>query len=296
MRGMKLLWIAIQTTLWTVDAACQRTPATRSVPAQSMFSVGDVRLRYRVEGRGPAVVLLHGFAGRLENMDRLAAALMPGSRVIRMDLRGFGESDRPHEASRYGLNLANDVIALLDHLGERRADVVGFSLGAAVAAKVAARRPDRVRRLVLLGGGPLTDTSRIVRVGDEAATALEQGRGLRPLFVALAAPGYPAPSDSVMGVISREVLAGGDSLAWAAHFRSQRGLALSDAEARRLAMPTLLIAGTLDPLADEARAWARVLPQGRFVAIRGVTHDDVPTRPEVAREVRAFLLRSRGGR
>jgi pimeloyl-ACP methyl ester carboxylesterase len=234
-------------------------------------------------------VLLHGFGGRIEEMNDLAAALTPGFRVLRLDLRGFGESSHPHDSSQYGVHIASDVIDLLDRLGERLASVVGYSLGAAVAAKVAARHPERVRRLVFIGGGPQTDSSRIMRIGNEAAAALEQGRGLRPFFFALTPAGRPLPSDSVMEAVSRQVLADGDSVAWAALLRSQRELVLTDAEVRSLRMPTLFLAGTDDLLGAEARQWRGVLPRTQFVTVPGATHDNVLGRPEVAREVARFL-------
>ena len=273
----------------------QRPQPAAPASQDSFLSIDGVRIRYRVEGRGRAVVLLHGFAGRLEDFDGLAAALRVRHRVIRVDLRGFGESGHPHDTSQYGLHVVNDLFAVLDHLGERRSILVGYSLGAAVAAKAAALHPDRVPKLVLIAGGPLSAHSQIMRISDSAAAALEDGRGLRPFLVALTPPGAPVPSDSVMGAVSRQVLSSGDSVAWAAFIRGQSHLVLQPSETRSLTMPTLLLAGTQDPLGAEARDWQPILAHAEFRAIAGATHENVLSRAAVTRDVRAFLL-ARGGR
>src|SRR4051812_4914811 len=167
------------------DGRSQALPTPAPAVQDSFLPVGDVRIRFRVEGHGPAVLLLHGVAGRMEDLDGLAAGLRGRFRVIRLDLRGFRGSGHPPSPLPYGLHFVQDILAVLDHVGERRASLVGYSLGAAVAAKAAALHPERVTRLALIGGGPLTHNSLILRISDSAAAALEDGRGLRPFFVAL---------------------------------------------------------------------------------------------------------------
>jgi pimeloyl-ACP methyl ester carboxylesterase len=96
------------------------------------FESGGVRLHFTDEGSGPPVVLLHGFAVNADLNWRLPGvtqALTPEFRVISLDLRGHGLSGKPHEPEQYGRLMADDVIALLDHLGIEKAHVVGYSLG-----------------------------------------------------------------------------------------------------------------------------------------------------------------------
>lgn len=112
---------------------------------------GNQRLAYRTGGSpevDKSILLLHGMAGRSDTWDRFAGALgNEGWRVIAMDMRGHGRSSR---SASYPLTaFGADVFRLLDELRIDRTDIVGHSLGAHVALRVAAEQPARVRRLVL---------------------------------------------------------------------------------------------------------------------------------------------------
>lgn len=98
------------------------------------------------EGSGPAVVLLHSGVCDRRMWDEQVAALAPSHRVIRPDLRGFGETPLPGER----FSFAEDVVALLDHLQIDRAAFVGSSFGGRVALEAAVTAPDRVASLALL--------------------------------------------------------------------------------------------------------------------------------------------------
>ena len=106
------------------------------------------RLRYVRLGRGPAVVLVHGFGSSLYTWKDVLSALYPAHDVIALDLPGFGESDLPADLSFEELPAA--VLGLMDRLGLERAALVGNSMGGAVVAVVAAERPERVNALVLI--------------------------------------------------------------------------------------------------------------------------------------------------
>ncbi|WP_219815409.1 alpha/beta fold hydrolase [Arthrobacter sp. B0490] len=129
------------------------SPAMRTTPAQDdgYLGVDGIRVRYRDEGdrERPPVLLLHGIGRSLEDWEGLYGRLAPDHRVISVDLPGFGLSDRT--AGRYSLeSMARFVIAVLDTLGEHRPlHVVGNSLGGAIALKISALEPQRVRSLVL---------------------------------------------------------------------------------------------------------------------------------------------------
>src|SRR5262245_53478555 len=115
----------------TVLACAWLLPAP--VFAQDSFFMSDgVRIRYLDQGRGEAVVLVHGFAGSLETwvQSGLMSSLAADRRVIALDLRGHGKSDKPHDAARYGRAMGLDVIRLMDHLGLSQAHMVGYSQGA----------------------------------------------------------------------------------------------------------------------------------------------------------------------
>jgi pimeloyl-ACP methyl ester carboxylesterase len=118
-------------------------------PARAAFTtVNGVRLRVLDRGKGPPVVLLHGFASSLDAWADVVPALEPDHRVIALDLKGFGWSDRP-EGDYSPAAQAEIVFALLDQLRVDRAAVVAHSWGASVALAMAMARPARVERLAL---------------------------------------------------------------------------------------------------------------------------------------------------
>jgi pimeloyl-ACP methyl ester carboxylesterase len=121
------------------------------VPEETRLSVDGVVLSLRVwpctRPAGPVVVLLSGTGGTAQDWDVVATRVSEERQVVAVDLRGHGASDWP---GRYSIELfADDVSAALDELGGGPVDLVGHSLGGLVACKVAAARPDLVRRLVL---------------------------------------------------------------------------------------------------------------------------------------------------
>src|SRR5918997_107987 len=116
------------------------------------FSLDGQRLAYTVYGEGPRlIVLLHGLLFSQRMHEVLARALAArGTRVVTLDLLGHGDSDRPADKWRYSMPaFGSQVVALLDHLGEPEAVVLGTSLGANVALEVAAAAPDRLRGMVI---------------------------------------------------------------------------------------------------------------------------------------------------
>jgi pimeloyl-ACP methyl ester carboxylesterase len=116
------------------------------------FAYEDRRLAYRVYGEGPRVtVLLHGLLLSQRMHVPLARALAErGNRVVTLDLRGHGRSDRPPDMWHYTMGFfARDVVALLDHLEVDEAVVGGTSLGANTTLEVASLAPDRLRGMVI---------------------------------------------------------------------------------------------------------------------------------------------------
>ncbi|MDA2808837.1 alpha/beta fold hydrolase [Nocardiopsis suaedae] len=129
---------------------------------EQVFSAG-VPIRCAVEGDpaaadgAPPVLLLHGFGSNQEmNWVRTGwPAALEGRATIAPDLRGHGGSGKPYEDDAYTPErIADDVVHVLDAVGAKRVDVVGYSMGSRNAWELALRHPARVRRLVLAGFGP----------------------------------------------------------------------------------------------------------------------------------------------
>src|SRR6266700_3367767 len=110
--------------------------------------VNGINLYYETHGAGRQLILLHGGLGSGEMFGPILPALAEGHQVIAVDLQGHGRTadiDRPIDVRL----MADDIAALIDHLGLDRPDVVGYSLGGGVAFHTAAKYPDKVGRLVM---------------------------------------------------------------------------------------------------------------------------------------------------
>lgn len=116
----------------------------------SYVDVNGLHLYYEEHGTGDqTLILLHGGFGATEALSSVVAKLSSGRRVVPVDLQGHGRTadvDRPLRNE----TMADDIAALIRHLGVESADVMGYSLGGGVAARTAIQHPDLVRRLVLV--------------------------------------------------------------------------------------------------------------------------------------------------
>lgn len=109
------------------------------------------------EGQGKSIFTIHGLTANSRFWDCLASALTPSHKVMAMDLRGRGLSDKP--PTGYSIeHHCKDVLALMDHLNLKQPVLMGHSLGAFISLVFSAKHPQRVDRLILVdGGGKLSD-------------------------------------------------------------------------------------------------------------------------------------------
>jgi 3-oxoadipate enol-lactonase len=114
-----------------------------------ILETNGARIYYEVEGSGDAVILIHAGGANLRMWDDQVAALRDRYRLIRYDTRGFGRT----ETDAVEFSNRADIAALLDHLGEKAAHLVGISRAGQIALDFAIERPDRVRSLVVAAGG-----------------------------------------------------------------------------------------------------------------------------------------------
>jgi 3-oxoadipate enol-lactonase len=114
-----------------------------------LLETNGARIAYDVEGNGEPVVLIHAGIANRSQWDAQVEALKDAYRVIRYDTRGFGET----ETDAVAFSNRADIAALLDHLGERSAHVVGMSRSGSIALDFSIEFPERVRSLVVAAGG-----------------------------------------------------------------------------------------------------------------------------------------------
>ena len=118
------------------------------------LEVNGVHYHVEMQGRGPAVVLLHGFTGSAQTWAPHLEALEAFT-TLRIDFLGHGRSDAPGDVQRYRMEACiDDVLSLLDRLDIQRFAVAGYSMGGRVAMRIALRAPGRVWALVLESASP----------------------------------------------------------------------------------------------------------------------------------------------
>jgi pimeloyl-ACP methyl ester carboxylesterase len=149
----------------------------------SYADVNGLSLHYEEHGSGEPLILLHGGIGAGEMFAPIVPALSEGRRVITVDLQGHGgtaDVDRPLRPE----DMADDIAALLDHLGLEQIDLMGYSLGGIVALRTAIQHPERVRRLVLVSVGFRRDGSHpeVVRAMDQMSAAAAEPMRQSPLY------------------------------------------------------------------------------------------------------------------
>ncbi len=125
------------------------------------------------EGKGKTVICIHGITANCRSWDVVASALSPTHRIVAMDLRGRGGSDKP--PSGYSLDHhMKDIIGVMDDLGLEKAVIMGHSLGAFISLAFGARHPERVDRIVLVDGGGKLSQEQFDRVFSAIKPALDR--------------------------------------------------------------------------------------------------------------------------
>ncbi len=252
----------------------------------------SVRLYYEVHGeaRGehPPVILLHGGVSSFDHtyaqFGWVEALTVAGLRVVGLDFRGHGNSERPHDPACYGTeNLAGDVRALLDHLGLQRVSLIAYSIGTAVAMALMLGEPARFARAALvatgdglIGHAPHTFDALLPQMQQVFArdayprdlpkhqsaywNILEQIRGDREAMRAMAGAAYPP-----FGV----------------------------EQVAQLRVPTLVVSGAVDPVLGRGPRLAAALGRGTYLEIAGANHFSLAMNAAV-REAVVDFIRDRG--
>lgn len=214
-------------------------------------------------GSERTILLLHGFASnKAEGWRRTGwhgAFERRATRVIALDQRGHGESQKIYDPAAYGREkLAADVLALMDHLDLRRADLFGYSMGARTAIQAAITAPDRFSHVIVGGvGGKLLDPPEPRTTAMADAMLAEDPASIREPML-----------QSFRHFADEQ---GEDRRALAAFVQAENPPV--DIEAlRTLAMPVLVVAGQRDQLAGDPEDLARVFPDAKGVTVIGCDH------------------------
>jgi len=220
-----------------------------------------LRLAYDVEGSGPPIVLVHGFASnRATNWKSLGwytALAGAGRQVIALDVRGHGESDKPHDAAAYDEGeLARDVGRLMDHLGIERADVMGYSMGGFIALRLLADEPQRLNKVIVAG------------VGENyyRRTAADSGA----IADALRAPSARDAKDAVARQFRLFAEHGKNDLEALALCMQRPRVTITSF--RDTGVAALIVVGATDSIAGDPNVLARAVPNSRVVMVPNRDH------------------------
>ncbi len=144
MLGFRPLIGFVSTVAWSGLLAAGATAL--DVQDGSFTASDGVNIHYLEAGQGSPVVLVHGYTGTAEGnwfLNGVAEALAENHRVVALDCRGHGKSDKPHDPEKYGPQMARDVLELMDHLDIVKAHVHGYSMGGFIVTQLLTMSPDR---------------------------------------------------------------------------------------------------------------------------------------------------------
>ena len=284
--------VVVLFVLLAAEVAAQ--PAT--APPDQFFDSNGVRIRYVEQGSGPPIVLLHGYTGTLDRhflANGIFANLAASHRVVAMDLRGHGKSGKPYDAAAYGEEMARDVVRLLDHLKVPRAHVIGYSLGAIIAGRLATMHPDRLIGVAFVAQLPMREiTPEFAKFAEDSVTELESGVPFRSLALTLQPPGSPPPTDEEIRKMVAPLAAVNDVKALAALWRGFQTLVTPDPALATVRVPMIVLIGSEDGNAANVPALAKAYPRIRTVVIPGAQHggqSGVMRRPEFLTALHEFL-------
>jgi pimeloyl-ACP methyl ester carboxylesterase len=305
-----LLALASALAAVALYAVLQARAAERKTPPIGRFiNVDGVRLHYIEQGQGDPVVLIHGNGTLIQDftVSGLVDGLSGHHRVIVFDRPGFGYSTRPRSRIWTPLAQAEVLQKALDQLGVEQPVVLGHSWGTLVAVALALQFPARVRGLVLTSGYyfptarldvPLLSPPAIPVIGDIMRYTVSPllGRLLLPRIIRRLFEPAPVP-ERFDRLFPKEMMLRPSQLRAAAADTALMIPAATELQSRyrELKMPTVIVTGADDKIADVGRQSERLcktIPQSRFVALRGFGHMVHHLAPdEVMKAVeRAFLI------
>ena len=253
-------------------------------------------------GNGKEVLGLHGLTANSRFWDCLASALSPRHKIIALDLRGRGFSDKP--PAGYSLHHhCQDVLALINDLGLERPILMGHSLGAFISLAFAAQHPDRVDRLVLVDGGGKLSETQMAKVFAGIKPSLDRLGKTFPSFEDYVSQMRKAPFlqpwNSFMETYFRyeveEVPGGVRSRVQPKHIEEEvlnLGKVDSTQFYSQVISPTLILRATKGMLAEDdlllpkdvAERMVREIPDARSLDIEGTNHYTILFQPNMKRD------------
>lgn len=287
----------MQALLVALSLAAGQSP-NRPPVTDAYFDSDGVKIHYVTAGEGEPVLLVHGWISDATMWGSDASGNAKprppeGFQLIALDCRGHGKSDKPHDAAKYGVELANDVVRLLDHLKIRKAHLVGYSMGTFIVAKVAAMHPERVRSLVFAGQSPLIvgEPSAGPNEIDVLAKAVEEGKGLGAYIMHIWPPERGKLTTEQAEAYAKLMFNGKDPTALALAGQSFPKLGVTADQLKNVKVPMLFVYGSKegDRLKQRVSDLRKLLGETELKVVEGADHTTTLTKPEFSTTLVAFL-------
>jgi len=215
-----------------------------------------IKLAYEIVGEGRPIVLVHGFASdrkqNWQNVGWYETLTGAGFRVVAMDCRGHGASDKPHDDGAYGYKMVSDIVSVMDAAKLTRADVMGYSMGGILTVGLLMTRGERVSRAIVAGIGETYFASRSHRKGIAAAL-----RASDPSTIT-------DPTEKAFRAFASQ--GGKDLLALAACMSADRTMYTRE-QLGRCATPVLVVDGENDVQSGKPEPLAQAFAHGRAVVV-----------------------------
>jgi len=251
------------------------------------FDSDGVRIHYLVRGDGEPVVLLHGFFLDVETNwvhTGVLDALSEDYRVVALDLRGHGQSDKPHGRADYGVEMIHDVIHLMDHVRIERAHIVAYSMGGELALKMLEVAPERFRTAVIGGAGWMQPGDFKYQSWELSAATLTKVKPGESIIAAFSPSEDQKPSKAMQAVIDDN-----DAAALAALARGMLDVTVSEEALRSNSVPTLVVFGENDWIRPHGDALPDVMANLTMRVLPGEDHGSVMGSDAFKRMIRAFV-------
>jgi len=246
-----------------------------------------VGIHYEVEGKGPCLLLVHGFFESLDAWHKAGYvdSLKKDYQLVLMDMRGHGASDKPHDSEMYRFDLlAADAVAVLDKLNIRKAHFLGYSMGGRLGFGVAKYALDRFNSFILGGANPFDMDQAFLD------SLIQHVRNGMDSVIAWMNEEFGTKITPQMGTR----WATNDTEALAAFVScSQMGRGLQDVP-QTMTMPCLVFLGEGDDKDSSAKKWVEIMPNSTFVSFPGLDHIKTFLRSDlVLPHITKFLERTR---
>lgn len=244
------------------------------------FSSNHIDLYYESTGDGQLLLLIHGLGSSTRDWEPQVAEFAKSYRVITVDLRGHGQSEKP--AGPYTIpEFAADVASLLESLHASPAHIVGLSLGGGVAFQLAIDYPAMLKSLTIVNSGPsMGGTSEQAQAEIARRVGIVQQMGMRAMGHALAPNLFPAMEHAALRETFVERWAENNPQAYIEATRSLLGFDVTS-RLGEIHCPVLIIAAEHDytPVAAK-QAYVRLIPNAELVVIPGAHHATPIEQPE----------------